>query len=188
MHKDLTQDRRILCLWLPNWPIQRLVVAQLELKRQFVVLFRQDSRKGRLVAAASPLAHQAGVQLSMPLSEAKTLLGQHTKRLGTHFHILQHDPTSDLFALEALADQLDEFSPMVGLQQDSDFPDCLFLDITGLGKLFGSETKLHQSVQDFCQNLGYLVRIAIAPTIGHAQALTQFPLEKQADVPTQPVE
>ena len=66
--------KRTLCLWFPNWPIQRLVVEQPKLRKTHLVLFRRDSRKGQLVAAASPLAMQEGVDLEMPVSEVKQLL------------------------------------------------------------------------------------------------------------------
>ena len=66
--------KRILCLWFPNWSIQRLVVAEPALRKTHLVLFRRDSRKGQLVSAASPLAMQNGVQPEMPISEVKQLL------------------------------------------------------------------------------------------------------------------
>ena len=66
--------KRILCLWFPNWPIQRLVVAEPNLRKTHLVLFRRDSRKGQLVSAASPLAMQDGVRPEMPVSEVKQLL------------------------------------------------------------------------------------------------------------------
>ncbi len=66
--------KRILCLWFPNWPIQRLVVAEPALRKTHLVLFRRDSRKGQLVAAASPLAMLSGVQIDMPITEVKQLL------------------------------------------------------------------------------------------------------------------
>jgi hypothetical protein len=75
--------QRIACLWIPNWPIQRLVVARPELRRQYLVLFQQDPRRGRLIAAASPLATQAGVRVGMPLSEAKSLLQRATASNGS---------------------------------------------------------------------------------------------------------
>ena len=74
-----SQPRRILCLWLPEWPIQRLIVAEPELRQQRVVLFRTDSRKGKLVASASPLARRLGIRRDMPMAEAKALL-QHVSK------------------------------------------------------------------------------------------------------------
>ena len=66
--------KRMLCLWFPNWPIQRLVVAEPTLRKTHLVLFRRDPRKGQLVAAASPLAMLSGAQIDMPISEVKQLM------------------------------------------------------------------------------------------------------------------
>lgn len=178
-----------------------MVVEQPELRRQRVVLVRQDSRKGQLIAAASPLAEHCGVHIDMPLSEAKSLLARsrsrkedslnspqlperpkkHFAQLGTTtpfstppFFILPHDPTIDLYTIEKLADDLDGFSPIIGLQQETDRPDCIFLDVTGLAKLFESELKLAQGVFDFCERQGYVAHLAIANTIALAQGICQF--------------
>ena len=162
-----------------------------------MVLFRQDSRRGQLVAAASPLAQRDGVQIDMPLAESKSLLARSTRKFNrskahgaphsagrsgnglpihsTHsFHILPHDPTADVLAMQQLADDLDGFSPIIGLQQETDQPDCIFLDVTGLEQLFGNEFKLAAGVENFCHEHGYLPRIAIADTIGLAQGIAQF--------------
>ena len=125
-----------------------------------------------MVAAASPLAQRAGVQIDMPLAEAKSLLFRSSR--DQPFHILAHDPAADLYAIEKLADELDSFSPIVALQQDVDHPDCIFLDIRGLAPLFGSELQLAKGVDRSCRERGFLVEIAIADTIGQAQALAQY--------------
>jgi protein ImuB len=117
----------------------------------------------------------------MPLSEAKSLLARGGKKRSpagesgqSAFYTLCHDPAADLSALEKLADDCDRFSPIVGLQQDTPQPDCIFLEITGLSPLFGGETELARAVEFFCRRQGYLPRLAIAPTLGLAQALAQF--------------
>ena len=74
--------KRTLCLWFPSWPIQRLVVERPELRKTHLVLFRRDSRRGQLVAAASPLAIQAGVRPKMPISEVKQLLRHSGRQSG----------------------------------------------------------------------------------------------------------
>ena len=76
--------KRMLCLWFPNWPIQRLVVEEPKLRKTHLVLFRRDSRKGQLVAAASPLAMKDGVQPEMPVSEVKQLLRHSGKKRETY--------------------------------------------------------------------------------------------------------
>lgn len=152
-----------------------------------MVLFRKDSRRGQLVAAASPLAQRDGVQIDMPMSEAKSLLWRgatNASRRSTSlenpttserpFHILPHDPAANLYAIEKLADDLDSFSPIIGLQNDNPQPDCIFLDVTGLAPLFGSEIDLAQSVLDFCSEQGYLAKVAIAQTLGQSQGFAQY--------------
>ena len=111
-------QKRVLCLWLPNWPIQSIVVAQSELRRQRVILFTQHAQRGRLVSAVSPLAARNGIVIDMPISEAKSLLRRSNQvgQAGTgNFHVLEHDRTAELAALEDLADSLTEFSPIIGL-------------------------------------------------------------------------
>ena len=110
----------MLCLWLPEWPIQRLVAAEPEYRQQHLVLFRVDARKGKRVAAASPLARRAGVRTDMPLNEANSLLRRAAaqpirnpaspalhKREKHHqdenrFFIFEHDPDVDLTALRTV--------------------------------------------------------------------------------------
>ncbi|MCU0875426.1 MAG: hypothetical protein MUE50_24105 [Pirellulaceae bacterium] len=65
---------RILALWLPNWPVQRLVRDQPELTGRALVLYEQDARHGQRVKACSAAAEQQAVRPGMPLAEAQTLL------------------------------------------------------------------------------------------------------------------
>ncbi|MDG2185974.1 MAG: DNA polymerase Y family protein [Mariniblastus sp.] len=178
------ESKRALCLWLPSWPIQRLVAAQPELKRQQVILFRRDSRRGQLVSAVSPLASRHGARYNMPLSEAKSLLKRETNNQDSQCHaplngcssdlnIFLHEPAKDLAALEDLADSLVPFSPIIGLQQ-VDQPDCLFLDVTGLAHLFHGEDQLAWQVSQHCQVRGYVVRVALADTPGLAWGAARF--------------
>ncbi len=190
-------------------------MAEPTLRRQQVVLYRQDSRRGQLVAAASPLAIRGGICLGMPLSEAKSLLKRSQQGNGSHqpapanaptsnsanrlsFHVFEHDPSADFTALETLADSLESFSPIIGLEQ-TDFakngkrkktaansrtpsttsktnnqPSSIFLDVTGLAHLFGDEYQLAYQLRLHCEKLGYLVRIAIANTIGMAWGAAKY--------------
>ena len=65
---------RILALWLPNWPVQRLVRDQPELAGRALVLYEQEARHGQRVKACSAAAEQQAVRPGMPLAEAQTLL------------------------------------------------------------------------------------------------------------------
>jgi protein ImuB len=188
--------KRILCLWFPNWPIQRLVVSQPELRRKRILLFRRDSRRGQIISAASPLAMQDGACVDMPLSEAKSLLTRGATRRKTQtklttqtsskaatneFHIFEHDLDADLDFFEELADSLDYFSPIIGLEtiDPREFkrgrrPDSMLLEVTGLAHLFGDESQLARELLTHCDELGYLPRIAIADTVGTAWAMARY--------------
>jgi len=195
----------MLCLWLPNWPIQRLVVDRPELRRKRVVLFRRDSRRGQVVAAVSPLAIRDGVCVDMPLSEAKSLLragapgadyrnaksaqspassaGRKSAALAASLncHIFEHEPAADFEAIKALADSLEAFSPIIGLEtiDPAEFkrgrrPDAINLEVTGLAHLFGDEAELARQILKHCDELGYLPRIAIGDTVGIAWAVARY--------------
>jgi protein ImuB len=53
-------------------------------------------------------------------------------------------------------------------------PDCLFLDVTGIGVLFGGEEELGGEVVAELKRLGYEVRVAVADTIGAAWASAKY--------------
>lgn len=169
---------RILCVWFPNWPIQRLVTQQPKLRCQQVVLFRRDSRRGQLVSAASPLARRSGICPGMPLSEAKSLLRRGSDK---DFFLFEHDLTQDIQAIEQLCQSLESFSPIVGLEtiDPQDFklgqrPSAVLLDITGLAHLFGDEAQLARLLLKKLDALGYLARAAVANTVGAAWAAAHF--------------
>ena len=65
---------RVLCVWFPRWPIQRLRNEQPELRRSELVLFAgQQSAPpghGRVVTKAE----RRGVRVGQPLAEAKALI------------------------------------------------------------------------------------------------------------------
>ena len=65
--------KRVLAIWLPNWPVQRLVRARPELAGRALVL-HGPSRRGQCVTACSAAAEQAGVQAGMPVAEALAVI------------------------------------------------------------------------------------------------------------------
>ncbi len=198
-HPPQASQQRMACLWLPNWPIQRLVAVEPELRCQRLVLFRRDSRRGRLVSAASPLAQRAGIRVGMPISRAE--MGD--------CYLREHDSTVDRQALEELTERLNEFSPMVGLESADEKssrsssrssrhsighlsgrsstrsgaspdttmdwkPSSILFDLTGISRLFGGEENLARQLFERIQQLGYVPRLAIADTIGVAWGVSHF--------------
>jgi protein ImuB len=185
--------RRSLCLYLPNWPIQRLLAARNPPSP--VLLHARDPRRGDLIVACNAAAGQCGVRLQMPLAEAAALAQRHGECL-----ILPHDPAADLAALATLAQHCERFSPIVGwrtiesskTQSDPTWnlelgtwncpsPDCLFLDVTGIGVLFGGEESLARAVITDIAQHGYDCRVAIADTIAAAWAAAKYEVPRNKD-------
>ncbi|MFM7846050.1 MAG: Y-family DNA polymerase, partial [Planctomycetota bacterium] len=109
---------------------------------------------------------------------------RHTTTARSHF--LPHDPDADHAALHQLALDCERFSPFVGWQTLSGASSAptptsptshryLLLDVTGIGRLFGSEEILAQQLIDACRAQQYWGRVAIGPTIGAAWACAMFP-------------
>ncbi len=92
-----------MCVWLPQWPLQRLRSAQPELKRCELVLYAPERGCFRVVACSG----KYGVRMGMPLAEATALAPAHFQ---------QHDPQADQQALAHLAAWCEQFSPIVGIQ------------------------------------------------------------------------
>lgn len=180
--------RRIACICFPYWPIQRMVVDEPALRRQRLVLFENDSRRGQIVYAASPLAMQCGVCAGMPLAEARSLTRSSWHRLPAcdrekntgwkpmprkeppRTIIRQSEPATDREQMQELALAMHRFSPLVGLEQ-TEHPQALLLDTTGLTHLFDGEDGWCESVNEWLQTSRYHAHIAIADTIGTAWAI-----------------
>ena len=161
---------RMVCVWFPNWTVQRLRHERPELRSRSVVLFASDGSRGPRVAAwahsEAQRANSAGIQIGMPLAEAEAVLAGH---VGSTAHIEAHDPAADLAGLRELARTCDNFSPLFGIEA-AESPECLLLDVTGCEHLFGGEQELVDRLAEDLRQRGFQVRAALAPTIGAAWA------------------
>lgn len=117
------------------------------------------------------------MRIAMPLAEASALAQR-----GGSFLALAHNPAADLAELARLAEMCERFSPLVGwetVDASTDWwpatgPAHLFLDITGIGRLFGGEEALIAEVRrDFARE-GYEILAAVADTIGAAWGEVQI--------------
>ncbi len=154
-------SRRILAVWLPWWPSERLFRHRAETRtRPFVTV---AENRGRLIVdAANPRAARAGLTPGMPLADARAVVPGVIVRPA--------DPAADARALERLARWADRFTPRVM----PDGADTLFLDIAGCTRLFGGEKALTASLRGALEGFGLTVRLALADTPGAAWALAHF--------------
>jgi protein ImuB len=157
--------RRILSLWLPRLPIDRI-------KRQFagnsgaqvnsapsVVVAKQNN--ALQIYALDDLAARCGLEIGLPLANARAICPELT--------VFDADQVADAKTLDDIADWCDRFTPLVAL----DPPSGLFLDITGCAHLFGGERALLQIVSGALTRRGFVVSAAIASTSVCARTMTR---------------
>jgi protein ImuB len=161
--------RRILSLWLPRLPIDRI-------KRQFcrgnaaparqnpgddpcIVVAKQNN--ALQIFALDDAAARLGLEVGLPLANARAICPQ--------LRVFDADEAADARALNDIADWCDRFTPLVAL----DAPHGLFLDITGCAHLFGGEAALMRLVCSVLTAHGFTVSAAIAGTAVCARTMTR---------------
>lgn len=126
------------------------------------------------MAAVNLAGRRHGIRPAMRLAEATAL---------TTTEIREHDPHEDIDALCTLAERAQRFSPLVGLEQIDDKlwagrsllqPECLLLDVTGIGPVFGGEAALLEQLSQWLGTQNYFGCMAIASSIGAAWALANY--------------
>jgi protein ImuB len=178
--------KRILCIWLPHWPLQRLLVARPELSARPLVLYQHDARRGQQVAFCNQAASQRGIRAGMRLTDAQALMPPTMSPAAAAsnveptspgqrplLQVLLHDPQADRHALSQLAGWCEQFSPLVGIEEDPG-PQSLLLDVTGLADLFGGEQQLAGQLVGQLDRRGYRADVVIADTVGAAWAISHF--------------
>jgi protein ImuB len=160
--------RRILSLWLPRLPIDRI-------KRQLarnsaapakdsnddpsIVVAKQNN--ALQISALDDAAARLGLDIGLPLANARAIC--------PHLRVFDADEIADTKTLDNIADWCDRFTPLVAL----DSPYGLFLDITGCAHLFGGEAALMRLVCDVLTAQGFAVSAAIAGTSVCARTMTR---------------
>ncbi|MFZ5678314.1 MAG: DNA polymerase Y family protein [Bradyrhizobiaceae bacterium] len=156
MRASSVKVRRILSLWLPRLPTDRL-------KRQ---LSGQDAAPddarpcvvvGKLnnalqISALNDAAADIGLEIGLPLANARAVCPD--------VEVFDADEAADAKLMEAIADWCDRFTPLVAL----DAPDGLLLDISGCAHLFGGEAAMLRNVCGLLARQGFVVNAAIAST------------------------
>lgn len=151
---------RLLALWLPGLPLQRLARAR-ETSGDRPVAVVEEGR----VRCCDEAARAAGVRAGQTLAEALAACGP--------LLAIPHAPAADLAALRALAEALLAVAPAVEVAA----PDALLLDASAAHLLHGAEAdperRLASRVLALANELGFTVRAAAVCGRGPALALAR---------------
>jgi protein ImuB len=148
--------RRILSLWLPRLPTDRIKRQLLRgnaepvNNKPSIVVAKQNN--ALQISALDDAAAGLGLEVGLPLVNARAVCPD--------VQVFDADEAADVQALNAIADWCDRFTPLVAL----DSPHGLLLDITGCAHLFGGEAALMRMVCDALTRQGFAVSAAIAGT------------------------
>ena len=157
--------RRILSLWLPRLPTDRIkrqlarngVPANLQAS---IVVAKQSN--ALQISALDDAAAKLGLEPGLPLANARAVCPD--------IQVFDADPVADTQVLTDIADWCDRFTPLVAL----DLPHGLFLDITGCAHLFGGEAALMEQLCAALSRQGFIVSAAIAGTSTCARTLSRY--------------
>src|SRR5216684_3170967 len=153
--------RRVMSLWLPSWPTDRLLRAsRASAEKPFVTAISVGSR--RLVAASGAAASSCGIMPGLPLADAQAYC--------PGLVVFEADPGGDAAALRRLAEWCDRWSPWTA----PDGVDGIIIDVTGCAHLQRGESRLLAEAAGRLAGLGFACRAAIADTAGAAWAMARF--------------
>ncbi|HEU4806283.1 MAG TPA: DNA polymerase Y family protein, partial [Nitrobacter sp.] len=159
--------RRILSLWLPRLPTDRIRRKSFrsggrdsDSDQPCIIVAKQ--RNALVIVALDDAAARLGLAVGLPpLANARAICPD--------IAVFDADETADARTLNGVANWCDRFTPLVAL----DSPHGLLLDITGCAHLFGGEVALMNALCGALTRQGFAVSAAIAGTPACARALTR---------------
>ena len=166
--------RRWVSVWLPEFAIERLRSARsaplgrsgplpgLPRKARRPFALAGPDARGVVVTATNASARKAGVQTGQTLADARAIC----PGLAT----LPAEPEADGEVLRALALWLGRFGP----NRNTDGADGLWVEITGVGHLYGGEDALLADLLRRFGIAGFTAKAAVADTYGAAYALARY--------------
>ena len=160
--------RRILSLWLPRLPTDRIqrqlartTAAPADINNAPCIVVAKQNNALQISALDDAAAH-LGLEVGLPLANARAVC--------PHVRVFDADETADTRTLNDIADWCDRFTPLVAL----DLPHGLFLDTTGCAHLFGGEAALMQTICAALTRQGFAVSAGIAGTSICARTMTRY--------------
>jgi protein ImuB len=160
-------ERRIVSIWFPELAMNRWTRAHANTdearscdSQPFALV--SEATHGTILDAVNSAARAAGTKAGQKLTDARAICPALAVAAG--------DREADTAALGRLALWSRRWCPWTA----TDGHDALLLDTTGGAHLFGGEAPMLKDMQARFATLGLATRIALAPTIGAAWALSHF--------------
>jgi protein ImuB len=154
--------KRVICVWLPNWPITRLSLTNPDCAapdKPLAIVAVSGSK--RRIMAVNRVAHDRGVMTGQRLTDAKAIAPDLVS--------VAADREADNAALGALSRWAQRFTPSTA----SCAPGGLWLDITGCARLWRGERRLVEALIEQLSARGIPCRAAVADTFGAAWAFAR---------------
>ena len=154
--------RRVVSLFLPTWPTDRLRRhGHAAWPVQQPLVTRAHDGRRTVIAAADAAARALGLRPGMPLAQALATVPD--------LLVADADPEGDGRALADLAAWCLRWSPLTA----PDPPDGLWIDVTGCAHLHGGERGMLDAVHGRLAAAGLSVRAGLADTPGAAYAMAR---------------
>jgi protein ImuB len=163
---------RIVSVWLPHWPILRMLAAQAKkptdkpIAPDEPLVLTVAGAGGPRIAALNGAAEATGLAPGEPLADARAK--------AEFLQVRAVDTAADDAALHRLALWATRYTPTASPYDEDNGADGFFLDVEGAAHLFGGEAQLIADLAGRLQKLGLPARLAVASTPGAAWALSRF--------------
>ena len=158
------RTRRILSLWLPDLPTDRLSRRRPDWRaRPLAVIAALGALR---IVAVNRAAEDAGLVPGMTLADGRALVPDLVAE--------PLEPAADEAALAGLADWCLRYTPWTASGGVENSGGGLWLDVTGCAHLWGGEAALISDLVGRVTRAGYAARAAVADTPGAAWAWARF--------------
>lgn len=163
-----SSTRRILALWFPRLPTDRLQrraggprIFRASPDAAPLVIAAKTGNALRITACDAKASH-LGLRAGMPLADARAMLPR--------LDVVQADEAADRRLLESIAEWSLHYTPLAAL----DLPHGLLLDVTGATHLFGGERALLERACTSLKRQDFSAHGAIAGSAAAARALARW--------------
>jgi protein ImuB len=154
--------RLYLALFLPFLPTERLRRSGDAPDDETPFVMVEKRANAQRLVALNPAALRQGLAPGLSLADARARLPR--------LVAAPADPAADHALLLRLAARCERYTPLTALDE----PHGLMLDVAGCAHLFGGEAEMRARLIADCAALGFVARVALAPTPDCARALARF--------------